>query len=51
MRRDIAVIASHWLDTAGGGTGSSSAVPEPSAVLLAGLGTGLLLARRRRGGS
>jgi len=44
--QDIAVVASHWLDGSGGGA-ATSAVPEPSAALLLGLGVLLLLGRYR----
>ena len=47
--QDIAVIASHWLQTSGGAA-TGTAVPEPSAVLLAGAGAWLLAALRRHGG-
>ena len=45
--QDISLIAYDWLQTASGG-GGGSAVPEPSALVLAALGGLALLAWRRR---
>jgi hypothetical protein len=47
---DISVIASHWLQTGSGGAGTGSAVPEPSAIMLAGVGALVLLVMRSRRG-
>jgi hypothetical protein len=45
---DIALIASNWLQTGGAGAGTGIAVPEPSAIILAGVGAIALLGWRRR---
>jgi hypothetical protein len=48
VAEDVTLIASNWLQTAGGGTGGGTAAPEPSTLILAALGGLALLACRRR---
>ena len=49
---DLTIVLAHYGDTAGSAAGPAAAVPEPSAVVLIGIGAlgllGLVCRRRRR---